>query len=191
MHAASSAWASPQMPPWSSASGVLAAKHEAASYMTSSIILTVLLCGMNISPFLWRGERGLFNALKKYIAASVVKISSWQVTWIYRREKKSFKLVSLWCGFFSSLLIAFILISKICHCKVNPVTKLFFQMTKWFCSTHNSGLMMILPLFKYNASEGQLTLWNSEIFTGSFQEFPKWCFQGLERLSKNLQYRSF
>lgn len=44
---------------------------------------------------------GRKKSFKKYMAASVVKISSWQVTRIYRREKKkSLKLVSLWCGFF-------------------------------------------------------------------------------------------
>lgn len=91
---------------------MLVTKHEATSYMTSCIILTLLLCGMNISPFLWRGEESLFHGSTKYRTVSVVKISSWQVTRIYRREKNSLKLVSPWCGFFASLLIAFILISS-------------------------------------------------------------------------------
>lgn len=58
------------------------------------------------------GKESVFNAFIKYIAASVVTISSWQVTGIYRREGNSLKLVSLQCGFFPSLLIACILISS-------------------------------------------------------------------------------
>lgn len=75
-------------------------KAQATSSVTSCIILTLLLCGMNISPFLWRGKKAYLMPIKKYIAASVVKISSWQVTGIYRREKNSLKLVSLWYGVF-------------------------------------------------------------------------------------------
>lgn len=47
------------------------------------------------------GEKeSVFDAFIKYIAASLVKISSWQVTEIYRRERNSLTLVSLRCGFF-------------------------------------------------------------------------------------------
>lgn len=47
-----------------------------------------------------REKESAFNAFIKYIAASVVKISSWQVTGINRRERNFLKLVSLQCGFF-------------------------------------------------------------------------------------------
>lgn len=101
MQAASPALASPQKPPRSSAPLMLVTKHTATCYMTSYIILTLLLCGMNISPFLWREKAYLMpSKKKKYIAASVVKISSWQVTRIYRREKNSLKLSPCGVGFF-------------------------------------------------------------------------------------------
>lgn len=102
---ASPALVSPQKPPvrlsTPTPTTMLVTKWKAVS-IASYVILTVLLCGMNISPFLWRREKkkAYLMSFKKYITASVVKISSWQVTQIYRREKNSLKLVSLWSGFF-------------------------------------------------------------------------------------------
>lgn len=89
---------------WSSAPLALVTKHTAASARTSSAMLTRLLCGMHVSPFLWRRKGAYLTPFKKYIAASVVKISSWQVTGMCRREENSLKPVSLWSGVFFFLL---------------------------------------------------------------------------------------
>lgn len=43
---------------------------------------------------------------------------------------------------------------------------------------YTSDIMTILLLFRHSTSAGQPTLQNSDILTGPFQEFPKWCFHG-------------